>query len=288
MNDAGLAGAGVQAATAPEEETRFADGNTSEVVRVGETVRRAVGPWTPAVHALLRHLEAAAFDGAPRALGLDDRGREILSFLPGETIPPDLTGFRSDEALAAIAQLLRRYHDATLGFAPPPGAEWRRVVGAPRDGPVICHNDVGPWNVVVRDGRIAGLIDFDFAAPGPRTWDVAYALWRCVPLYPGPDHGGEAWFGTPAEQGRRARLFCDAYGLGLDDRLAALDLVGWRIAASHDTCAARAAGDPAYLRLWREGHARGSDANVAYLRAVRADLRRALAPYQTGVWTYPA
>ena len=56
---------------------------TRGVVRVGGTVRRPVRPHTPAVHALLRHLEAADFEGAPRVLGVDARNREVLTYLPG-------------------------------------------------------------------------------------------------------------------------------------------------------------------------------------------------------------
>jgi len=105
-----------------EPETRFQDGNISDVVRVGATVRRAPGAWTPAVHALLRHLEAAGFDGAPRTLGFDDRGREVLTFIEGVTVPASLEGYRSDHVLVEAARLLRRYHDATATFVPPPGA----------------------------------------------------------------------------------------------------------------------------------------------------------------------
>jgi hypothetical protein len=122
-----------------ETETRFADGNVSEVVRVGDTVRRVPGPWTPAVHALLRHLEAVGFDGAPRFLGIDERGREILSFVEGETMPPDVWGFRDDAVLVGVGRLLRRYHDAASGFVPPPEARWQFGVGAPTCG-------LGTWS----------------------------------------------------------------------------------------------------------------------------------------------
>ncbi len=46
----------------PEE---LLPGTFSTLARVGGTVRRSIGLWTPAVHALLRHLERAGFDGAP-------------------------------------------------------------------------------------------------------------------------------------------------------------------------------------------------------------------------------
>ena len=54
------------------------------VVRIGDTVRRTPSEATPAVHDLLRHLEAKGFDGAPRALGFDEHGREVLSFIDGD------------------------------------------------------------------------------------------------------------------------------------------------------------------------------------------------------------
>jgi hypothetical protein len=41
------------------------------------------------VQALLSHLHAVGFDGAPRPLGIDERGREVLSFIPGTVPWPD-------------------------------------------------------------------------------------------------------------------------------------------------------------------------------------------------------
>jgi hypothetical protein len=263
-----------------EAETRFDDGNVSDVVRVGNTVRRVTGPWSAAVHALLRHLEAVGFarsDGgaAPRFLGLDERGREVLSFVEGETLPPDVRDC-GDAVLAGVGRLLRRYHDAVAGFVPPPDTRWQFGVGAPTHGDVVCHNDVGPWNVVARGGQPAALIDWDLAAPAPRAWDVAHALWRFVPLYQDPSFGStHGDFGTPAEQGRRAAVLCDAYGL--EERAGLLDLVERRIRVSHDSLAAwAAAGVPTYVKLWRAGHGEGTHGNLAYLRHHRAEIERHL------------
>ena len=57
-------------------------GGINEVVRIGDTVRRPAGPWSPNVHALLRHLEG--FPGVPRVVAEPADGYEHLSFLPGE------------------------------------------------------------------------------------------------------------------------------------------------------------------------------------------------------------
>jgi hypothetical protein len=244
------------------DEFPFADGNVTGAVQVGATVRRATGPWTPAIHALLQYLERAGFPEAPRVLGIDERGREILTYIAGETYPDPLVNFRTDAALAEVARLLRRYHDAIAGFTPPADAAWRFQVGAPTDGDVICHNDVAPWNTIVADGRPAALIDWDVAAPAPRRWDIAYAVWRFAPLY------DDAAFGTPTEQGRRMRVFCDAYGL--EDRSRLLDIIERRQRALHDSIAQwAAAGEPAFIAMWRDGHATGVLADIAYLRRHR-------------------
>lgn len=104
--------------TQPEEV--LAGGNMTAVVRVGDTVRRAAGPWTPAVHALLRHLRARGFRQAPEPLGIDQQGREILTLLPGRVATYPLPAFVwSDDTLVAVARLLAAYHDATVGFVPP-------------------------------------------------------------------------------------------------------------------------------------------------------------------------
>lgn len=250
-------------------EVPFADGNVSSVVRVGDTVRRGTGPWTPTVHALLRHLEVVGFEGAPRVLGIDGQGREVLSFVPGITIPPPLTGYRSDDVLIETARLLRRYHDATTSFVPPPDATWWLQVGGPCEGEVICHNDIAPWNTVVVDGRPTAFVDWDFAAPGPRVWDVAFALWWFVPLY------GEDEYGSLAERARRITVFCDAYGL--DDRLGLLDIVRQRQMVLFDSVRTWAAeGVPAFVRMWEEGHGDGVLRSLAWLDAHRAELERYL------------
>jgi hypothetical protein len=247
-------------------EIPFEDGNVSGAVRIGQTVRPATGPWTPAVHALLRHLESVRFMESPRVLGIDAMGRESLTFLPGKTAPASLDGFESDEVLVGVADLLRRYHDAVRGFLAPKNAEWRITVGAPTSGEIVCHCDVAPWNVTFVDGRPTGLIDWDFAAPGPMIWDVAYALWRFVPLYP------DDRYGSPAERARRIRLFCDAYGLS--SRGGLLDVVGHRQRVLYDTLKTWGkAGVPGFVEMWRDGHGEIIQQDIAYVERHRQALQ---------------
>jgi hypothetical protein len=190
----------------PEPEVPLTGGHMNTVVRVGDTVRRTAGPWTPTIHALLRHVRAAGFTIAPEPLGIDARGREVLAYLPGAAASYPLRDgvFFSDATLDAIAAMLRAYHDATAGFVVPPGGVWQFPPHDPVE--VICHNDVAPYNVIVDGATVVGMIDWDLASPGPRVWDMAYTAYRFAPLTD-PANPDAPFPGTD-EQRRRLAAFC--------------------------------------------------------------------------------
>lgn len=189
-------------------------------MRVGHTVRKAAGPWTPAVHELLNHLAGKGFTGAPRPLGIDDRGREVLTFLDGETVGsarPWPAWTHSDDTLLQVARWMRAYHDAVADFVPPPGAVWR-MGGQWRPGLIVGHNDTAPYNAVWlagragwRAGRVAGFFDWDLAGPVTPEWDLAYAAFSWVPLHARHvvEREGFTDFGS---RRRRLRQFLSEYG----------------------------------------------------------------------------
>ncbi|MFB6893004.1 phosphotransferase enzyme family protein [Kitasatospora sp. NPDC056327] len=198
------------------------DGVHRRVVRIGDTVRRPAQPWTPTVHALLRHLAEVGFDRAPRPLGLDDQGREVLTFIEGDCGPAGWARVADDHGLRAFAHLLRDYHQACAGFAPPSGATWAgdpqergETAGPDRDPgePVVCHGDFGPWNVVWRGRRPVGIIDWDFARPAPRLHDIAYALEYTAPFRDDTECLHRLHHPQVPDRRRRLELFCTAYGL---------------------------------------------------------------------------
>jgi serine/threonine protein kinase len=157
--------------------------STHAVVRVGDTVRRPLTESSGAVRALLLHLEKVGFDGAPRYLGRDGEGRDVLSYIDGQVpLPPYPAWSMTDHALVDLAHLLRRFHEATASFDCTGIAGWASDWADPLAGRVICHNDLFPENVVFRDGRVIALIDFDMAAPGRPLWDVAIAAQEWAPL----------------------------------------------------------------------------------------------------------
>jgi len=163
---------------------------TSGVVRIGNTVRRPLGPNSTFVHALLRHLESVGYSHAPRLLGVDPQGREILTFVPG-TVPTDL-GYFSESQVREAARIIAGLHDATAGTP---------LAG---DQEVVCHGDLSPCNFVLRFDVPVCLIDFDTAFRGPRHLDVGYAAWTWL------DIGNSDQL--PFDTGQRLAAFLDAYG----------------------------------------------------------------------------
>lgn len=222
------------------------------------------------MHTVLRHLAERAFAGAPRAHGLDEHGREILDHVPGRTADYPLPAWvRTDEVLAGVARLLREYHDATTGV--PHEGVWYFPPVEPAE--VICHGDVAPYNCVFRQGRPVAFIDFDTAHPGPRVWDAAYAAYRFVPLHDPGDGDGI----PVAEQGRRLRLFADAYGLGEADRQALVRTAIRRLEHLVRFMRERAAaGDAAFAGHVARGDDRFYELNMEHLRRSESALNVAL------------
>jgi hypothetical protein len=233
------------------EKIPLTGGNVSAgVVRVGDTVRRPAGPSTPAVHALLTHLREAGFHAAPRPLGLDGQGREVLEFVPGATVWPDrFAEVEPPARLARVGRTIREFHDAVAGFTPPSGAVWRVAIPPEDDGggEIIAHHDLAPWNLVTDSGSWA-FIDWDGAGPGSRLWDLAYAVKAFVPLSADP-----AW--QRADAAARVRVLADAYGLDEEQRRRLAPMLARRARAMHDLLATgHARGTQPWARLWAEGH----------------------------------
>jgi hypothetical protein len=179
-------------------------------------VLRPASPHTDSIHAFLRGVRSAGFEGAPLPVGVDDDGRERLWFIDGDvpsTPYPDWC--QTDAALASIARLLRELHDAALEFDPR-GHTWNEALADPAGGTVVCHNDAEPSNVVFRDGVAVALIDFEFAAPGRPVYDLAQLARTCVPIEDDVDQARLDWH--PADRPARLRLVADEYGLDRDGR----------------------------------------------------------------------
>ncbi|WP_219462547.1 phosphotransferase [Nonomuraea rhizosphaerae] len=220
---------------------------TDGVVRVGDTVRRPARPSTPAVHALLRHLEAAGFEGAPRVVGMDGLGREILTYIPGTTGLTMATV--TDEALVRLAALLRDFHDATASF-PLTLDGWEGGSNDDAAPEVVGHCDLTIENVIFRNGLPHALIDFDLARPTTRLFDIVTTLRHWAPI---ADPVDLPPLQRGLDVGTRLRLFCDAYGVPPRERRRLLELSRLRFHRSYTVMRERAEAGGSWARMWASG-----------------------------------
>ncbi len=247
-------------------------GAMNRVWRVEGTIRRTRGPWSDSTAALLRHLEARGFTAAPRLLGVDELGRDVLSVVPGEPV----AGLAGDGQLVQVARLLRAFHDATADFVPPADSRWRVAGRAPvPDG--IVHRDVAPWNLLERDGAIAGLVDWDLAGPGRLIEDFAYMAWHFAPLHDEPT-GDSAPPPPPTDRPRRLRLLSDSYGLpSADRRVLVAEVAAMQVRQAAQVADDALMGDPASARLWSSGRfTEATGRSLQWLSRHRDSLSHAL------------
>lgn len=251
---------------------------TVGVVRIGDTVRRPRQQSSDRVAAYLRHLEAVGFQGAPRYLGVDSRGRDVLTFLegdvPGSPVDPWAA---ADSVLPGVGRLVRRLHDASEGYVlvPRPVEPGRPVPPFPEDEPrIVAQRDVTPQNTVFRGGEAWGLIDFDLCDWTTRSFDVANTAMHWVPLcdpvdrqpvYSGIDVAG------------RLRLLLNGYGRDLVTGSQFLHACDLRFAGSYEVMrwAAEHLGG-GWARMWAEGVGELIQRRVAWFAAVRDELARSI------------
>ncbi|MGC9541526.1 phosphotransferase family protein [Streptomyces sp. UG1] len=237
-------------------------GAVSQVVRVGTTVRRRPSERPEYVRQLLALFESRGWEGAPRYIGTDEQGREVLGYLEGRAAvtPRERAAADTDAALVRVAQLVRAVHDMTHGTP----------LAGDRD--VVCHNDLAPKNTVYTvegaDWWPTALVDWDLAAPGERIHDLAHVCWQYLDLGPGVTQ--------VAETARRIALICDAYGpYGGDGIVDAI--LWWQDRCRRGIEAGAARGEPAMVGL----RDRGAVDEVRDAYAWTAEHRRELEVFLT-------
>jgi len=254
-----------------EKEIPLAGGNiNTQVVRIGNTVRRSLTAASPTVHQLLVHLAAKGFTGSPRFLGIDEQNREVTTFITGETgILPAI--WQDDKAVITTASLLKDYHDATIDFVPTGDAAWAYVYPDTAQHEVICHNDFAPYNFIYRADTPSAVVDFDLAGPGPRLRDIAYTVYWLTPLSFN-SHDQSAFAEADLKAGsRRLKLFCATYGLTPNTDL--LEMIDEVLAFMGDEAKVGAVvGAAAAAKLKREGHLDHWQRERASYQAQRAKI----------------
>lgn len=193
-------------------ENLFGDNPHRKIERIGNEVHRPTHYWTPAVHDLLNYLQSVGFKYSPKVLGFDDGGREVLSYMPGESGKAGWFKIHSDKGLGNFAKLLREYHDAIASYKPPNDSIWAYAEGGLQAGQIMCHGDFGPWNITWEGDTPVGIIDWDLVFPTEPKYDVLYALEYAAPFR--DDKITLQWhhFNEVPDRKHRIDVFLEAYG----------------------------------------------------------------------------
>lgn len=259
---------------------------TEGVVRVGDTVRRPRSPQSGAIAAYLEALEAAGFAESPRYLGVDAKDRDILTFVEGTTAGRPMEDWAAGpEILTQIAAMQRRLHDATtLDLALPEGSAFGepvRMEGVPDAydrADVLGHNDLTPDNLIFRERRLVGVIDFDMAGPTTRLLDIVTTLLYWAPIRDPDDRDPVL---RDADSGARMRLYANAYGLDPYDRQRLVDVAVRRQQRSwHIMKRAAETRGGGWARMWNEGVGDVILRSQRWLADNEPALRAALGPKQ--------
>ncbi|GLV60549.1 trifolitoxin immunity protein [Dictyobacter sp. S3.2.2.5] len=225
------------------------------------------------MHALLRHFEAVGFAQAPVYIASDEAAKiETLSFVEGSpgTYPLNAQQ-RSDESLIDVARVIRAMHDATAGFVAPEPENWQYRTTIPAEIDCIGHNDLGPYNVVYNGAKVAAIIDWDFAGPSNRAWDLCYAAHRFIPLSAPRSTKAFGWDPIP-DQARRFRMFTEAYGASLSPEYL-LDLLIVRLSSICANLEQQIqSGNPKFNRHRDERHTDGYREDMKYILENRESL----------------
>lgn len=250
--------------------------NAGSVFRKGDVVLRPSNPNSEAVHAFLRGLRSAGFEGASLPVEVQADGRERLRFIEGDVaVPPFPAWVQTDHALSSIADLLRSFHEASSRLPVIP-AKWSDELADPCGGTMICHNDVCLENVVFRDGKAVALLDFDFAAPGRPLFDLAAFARMCVPI--DDDLSASRLGFRELDRPARLRLVADTYGLDAEGRHTLVELLDRSMESGGSFVQRRIdAGDPNFIRMLGEiGGMERYERRLLWWHASRETFVRAL------------
>ena len=202
-------------------------GREGKISKADDKVMRPSNVWTHQVQLFLSFMHENGFHSIPKPYGVNESGMEIVLYVDGvvynNSLPSEIL---TDEILIEVATLLRHYHDVGEKYIPQLTGEevWMLPKRLPIE--VMCHGDFAPYNITFVNGNVHGIIDFDTLHPGPRIWDIAYAVYRWIPFFSpaNPDYCSGL-----KEQIRRLKVFIDAYDLGGMERKQLPDMMIERI-----------------------------------------------------------
>ncbi|MDP5276722.1 aminoglycoside phosphotransferase family protein [Chengkuizengella axinellae] len=234
-------------------------GRIGKIHKLGETVVRPSNIWTKDVHSFLNYLHEEGADFVPKPYGINEKNEEILSFMTGDVYNYPLPeALLTDSMIVSSSKLLLKFHKYSERYVSKLTNDEQWMLPATNPAEVMCHGDYAPYNVTIVNNEAAGIIDFDTLHPGPRMWDIAYAIYRWVPF---DSHG------NLKEQIRKAKLFLDTYGVDSEGRSSMVKVLVKRLQSLTDFMRSEARNGNKDFQLHIEkGHLQLYQNDIDYLK----------------------
>ncbi|NDI33218.1 phosphotransferase [Chengkuizengella sediminis] len=240
-------------------------GRIGKIHKIGETVVRPSNKWTKDIHCFLQFLHEEGVDIVPKPFGINEKKEEILSFIPGDVfnypLPEKLL---IDSMIVSSSKLLLKFHKYSERYVSrlTNYEQWMLPVSYPIE--VMCHGDFAPYNVTIVNNEAAGIIDFDTLHPGPKMWDISYAIYRWVPF---DSHG------NLKEQIRKAKLFLDTYGVDSESKTSFISILIARLNSLTDFMRSEASnGNKDFQLHIEEGHIQLYLDDIEYLKGNEEEI----------------
>lgn len=240
-------------------------GRENKIYKKDNCIYRPAEEWTKNIHSFLKYLHSVGFNKVPFPFGINDKGIEILSYVDG-TVYNDLLPeeVKSDEALMSVARILKEFHDYGSEYVKMMNntEKWMFCKREPVE--TMCHGDFAPYNIAIDGREVIGIIDFDTLHPGPRMWDIAYALYRWIPLM-APSNIES--FGTEEDKKRRLKVFLNTYEIISSQEKEVINSVIKRLEYLIDYMNQEAQdGNETFIKNIKEGHLDTYSTDLEYLK----------------------
>lgn len=246
-------------------------GRIGKIHKIKETVVRPSNKWTKDVHCFLQFLHEEGADFVPKPYGINERKEEILSFMPGDVynypLPKKLL---RDSMIVSSSKLLLKFHKYSERYVSrlTNYEQWMLPASYPIE--VMCHGDFAPYNVTIVNNEAVGIIDFDTLHPGAKMWDIAYAIYRWVPL---KNPNNPDFHGNLKEYIRKAKLFLDTYGVDSESKNSFIRILIKRLKSLTDFMRYEASnGNKDFQLHIEEGHLQQYLDDIEYLKGNEAEI----------------
>lgn len=134
----------------------------------------AFGSSLGELHLALATLPVESRPGRPLFERLFDFPAPSLNVM---ALTPQSLGIKDEPALRDLLDWWQEEAQALAAFA---GGPYRSLPWQ------ICHNDFTPNNVLVDQGRVSAVLDFEFTSPAARALDIAMALRMTMRIWDNP------------------------------------------------------------------------------------------------------